>query len=284
MTENKTKKKKNKKQEAKKSVKKEKISENKTLKKILKEVVTLIVGKQAEDIVDLLDTKKHINEFIIAKKLDLTINQTRNILYKISDHGLVSYIRKKDKKKGWYTYFWKIEILKSLEFMKGDLLKKMDQLEYKIKSRETKRFYICERCNLELSEENALLYNFTCNECGDVLALKDNTKFIREMKKNLEKLKRDLIFLKEEIKKETEKVEKIKLKERRKEEKSKIRKTPKRKKSVKKPVKKKKIIKTIKKKPVKKTTKRLKLKPKTKKKSIKRPKNQKIKKRKKSKK
>lgn len=239
------------------------------LKKILKEVVTIIVGKQAEDIVDLLDTKRYVNEFVIAKKLDLTINQTRNILYKISDHGLVSYIRKKDKRKGWYTYFWKIEILKSLEFMKGDLLKKIDQLEHKIQSRETKRFYICERCNLELSEENALLYNFTCNECGDVLAMKDNTKLIREMKKSLDKLKKDLVFLEEEIKIETEKVEKTKLKERRKEEKSKTRKSPKRKKSVKKPVKKKKIIKTIKKKPVKKTTKRLKPKSKIKKKIVK---------------
>lgn len=254
-------------------------TQNNSLKKILKEVVTLIAGKQAEDIVDLLDTKKHINEFVIAKKLDLTINQTRNILYKISDHGLVSYIRKKDKKKGWYTYFWKIEILKSLEFMRGNLLKKIDQLEHKIKSRETKRFYICERCNLELSEENALLYNFTCNECGDILALKDNTKFVREMKKSLEKLKKDLVFLEEEMKKEIEKVEKIKLKERRKEERAKKKKKVPKKKPVKK-----KIIRTIKKKPVKKTKKRLKPKPKTKKKSIKKPKNQKIKKRKKSKK
>jgi len=256
------------------------------LKKILKEVVTLIVGKQAEDIVDLLDSKKHINEFVIAKKLDLTINQTRNILYKISDYGLVSYIRKKDKKKGWYTYFWKIEILKSLEFMKSNLLKKIDQLEHKIKSRETKRFYICERCNLELSEENALLYNFTCNECGDILALKDNTKFVREMKKSLEKLKKDLVFLEEEMKKEIEKVEKIKLKERRKEERAKKKKKVPKKKPIKrkKILKKKKIIKMTKKKPVKKITKKLKSKPKTKKKSIKKPKNQKIKKRKKSKK
>ncbi len=257
------------------------------LKKILKEVVTLIAGKQAEEIVDLLDAKKHINEFVIAKKLDLTINQTRNILYKISDHGLVSYIRKKDKKKGWYTYFWKIEILKSLEFMKNNLLKKIDQLEHKIKSRETKRFYICARCNLELSEENSLLYSFTCNECGDVLALKDNTKFVREMKKTLEKLKKDLIFLEEEIKIEVERIEKIKLKERRKEEKAKIKKSPKRK-TKKKSVKKKSIKrlvkkKSTKKKPVKKTVKRLKPKPKIKKK-IKKPKNQKIKKKKKSKK
>lgn len=224
------------------------------LKQILKEVVILIVGKQAENIVDLLDTKKHVNEFIIAKKLNLTINQTRNILYKISDHGLVSYIRKKDKKKGWYTYFWKIEVLKALEFMKNNLLKKIKELEYKIRSRETKRFYICERCNIELTEENALLSNFICSECGDVLALKDNAKLIREMKKTLEKLKKDLRFLEEEIKKETEKSEKIKLKETRKKEKPKPQKSLKRKKSVKKG----KIIKKRKKKSAKKTAKRLK--------------------------
>jgi len=69
------------------------------LDKFLKEVVVITVGKQAEPIADLLNAKKHVNEFIIAKKLGLTINQTRNILYKISNSGLVSFIRKKDKKK-----------------------------------------------------------------------------------------------------------------------------------------------------------------------------------------
>lgn len=270
---------------------------NGTLKKILKEVVTLVVGKQAEDIVDLLDTKKHVNEFIIAKKLDLTINQTRNILYKISDHGLVSYIRKKDKKKGWYTYFWKIEILKALEFMRNDLLKKINQLEHKIKSRETKRFYVCERCLIEITEEHGLLCNFTCNECGDILALKDNFKLIREMKKSLEKLRKDLKFLEEEIRKESEKVEKIKSKEIKK-EKARIKLKRKKKRIAKKtanesvkkkkPVKKKPCSKTkkksAKKKPVKKTPKKIRPKSKPKNKKIKKPQTPKSKKGKKSKK
>ena len=63
------------------------------LKKFLREVVIIIVGKHAEEIAELLDTKKHVNEFIIAKKMELTINQVRNILYKLSDYGLVSFIR-----------------------------------------------------------------------------------------------------------------------------------------------------------------------------------------------
>jgi transcription factor E len=183
------------------------------LKNFLKEVISIVVGKPAEEIVDLLDGDKYVNEFIIAKKLDLTINQARNILYKISDHGLVSSIRKKDKKKGWYTYFWKIEVLKSLEFLKELVLKNLNQLKNQIKSRETKRFYVCERCNIEFNEENAMLHDFTCNECGEVFSAKDNEKVLKEFKKNEEKLENKLKTIDEEIKIEREKLEKIKMKE-----------------------------------------------------------------------
>jgi transcription initiation factor TFIIE subunit alpha len=189
------------------------------LKKLLKEIMTSIAGKPAEEIVDLLDGKKYVNEFIIAKKLNLTINQTRNILYKISDHGLVSFIRKKDKRKGWYTYFWKIEIIKCLEFLKGNLAKKMDQIYHQIKSRQTKEFYVCERCHIEFTEENALLYNFTCPECGNILSRKDNTLVIKEYNKELGKLRKEMALVEEELAKEKEKFEKSMAREMRKEEK-----------------------------------------------------------------
>ena len=220
------------------------------LKKFLKEIVVMVVGRPVEEIVDLLDSKKHVNEFLIAKKMDITINQARNILYKLSDSGLVSSIRKKDKRKGWYTYFWKIEILKSLEFLKDALKKRIDQLNHQIKSREVKQFYICERCKIEFNEENALLHDFTCNECGNIFSMRDNTKILREFKKNLNKLEKELNFVEEEIKKEREKIDKIKLKEIKKEEKLKLEKKKAiRKKKIKEPLKKKKIKKKIKKKP-----------------------------------
>jgi len=189
------------------------------LKKFLEEIIVLIVGKQAEPIVGLLDGKKYVNEFIIAKKLNLTINQTRNILYKISDHGLVSFIRKKDKRKGWYTYFWKIEIMKCLEFLKANLTKKMDQINHQIKSRETKEFYVCDRCHIEFNEETALIHNFTCPECGNILSRKDNTSAINEYNKELEKLKKELKLVDEELNKEKEKLEKSRAREAKKEEK-----------------------------------------------------------------
>lgn len=189
------------------------------LKKFLKEIIVSIAGKSAEEIVDLLDSKKYVNEFVIAKKLNLTINQTRNILYKISDQGLVSFIRKKDKRKGWYTYFWKIEIMKSLEFLRNTILKKMEQINYQIKSRETKEFYNCELCNIEFNEETALIYDFVCKECGNIVTRKDNGQVIREYNKDLDKLKRELNLVEDEYKLEKEKIDKLKVREAKKEEK-----------------------------------------------------------------
>ncbi|MBS3094360.1 hypothetical protein J4474_01715 [Candidatus Pacearchaeota archaeon] len=178
------------------------------LKDLLKEVVNSIVGKQAEGVVDLLYDSSYINEFIIAKKLDVTINQARNFLYKLSDFGLVSSIRKKDKKKGWYTYFWKIETLKSLEFLKGVLQRNINNLNSQLNSRETKQFFVCTRCNVELNEEGALLNNFICPECGDVFQLRDNSKLIKEMKKSIDKAESELKAVNDEIIIESAKVEK----------------------------------------------------------------------------
>ena len=222
------------------------------LSKFLKEVVVILVGKQSEPIADLLDSKKHVNEFLIAKKLGLTINQTRNILYKIADQGLVSSVRKKDKRKGWYTYFWKLENLKALEFLKDILVKKIENLSNQIRSRETKVFYVCKNCHVEYNEENALLHDFTCPECGEVFIKSDNAKILKDLKKEDEKLKKELAIIDEELGKEKEVVEKKRIKEKDKFEKEK---KDKRKKAL---LKLKKLRKKTEKKPVKKIRKKAK--------------------------
>ncbi len=193
-------------------------------KEFLQESISSVIGKQWENIIDFLDSEKYTNEFIIAKKLNNSINQTRNILYKLSEHGLVSSTRKKDKRKGWYTYFWRLEAQKTLEFLKDTIKQKIEQIKNQIENREVKTFYICEKCSIEHNEENALLHDFTCNECGGIFALKDNTKLLRELKKNLEKFQRQVELINFEITKEKEKTEKKKVKEIKKEEKEKIRK------------------------------------------------------------
>jgi transcription factor E len=167
--------------------------------KFLKEIVGEIAGKPAMEIVDSLVGKRDINEFLIAKKLKLTINQTRNILYKLSNYRLVSFTRKKDKRKGWYIYFWTLDSLKSLELLEKKLLDELAHLEKQSKSRKMKRFYFCKICNTEVGEETALLNNFVCPECGQVYELAKKEKVVKELENSLNKLKKDLEAIKAEI-------------------------------------------------------------------------------------
>jgi transcription factor E len=154
--------------------------------KLLKEIVSSIAGQEADKIVDLLHGKKNVNEFNIAKKLDLTINQTRNILYKLLDQGLVRFVRKKDSKKGgWYTYFWTLDPGKSLAKFKERLDFQIKTLQDSLHIKRTKRFLHCPNCDIELSEEEALTHEYACQECGELLEIKDGGDQIEDMEKKL---------------------------------------------------------------------------------------------------
>ena len=74
--------------------------------KDMEDMIVEISGKEALPVYKLLKGKDNVNEFIIANKLKISINQIRNILYKFEQYNLVSSSRKKDRKKGWYIYFF----------------------------------------------------------------------------------------------------------------------------------------------------------------------------------
>jgi len=159
---------------------------------LLKDIVGDVGGKNSSVVVDLLYGKQNVNEFLIAKKLDLTINQTRNVLYKLSDEGLVSSVRKKDKKKGWYTYFWTFNVDKALILLKKNILRDMERLEHQLDSRIKKSFYKCKVCGVEVTEETALSHDFTCLECGEIYELSENKHLVNDITNQINKLKRKL--------------------------------------------------------------------------------------------
>lgn len=171
------------------------------LDNLLYDLAERIVGKNGRAIVDTLKKKRDVNEFKIAEKLKMTVNQVRNLLYKLDAHDIVTFIRKKDKRKGWYIYYWSLDIVKSLKLLAKIKEKEIQQLSYALKSHENKRFFLCKQCDIELTEENALVHDFICPECGTLLQLKDNKEKILEIKKNIAKETRILHAVKSEISK-----------------------------------------------------------------------------------
>jgi len=168
--------------------------------RLLKDIVTSLVGVNAQKVVDLLYDKKNVNEFLIAKHLKLTINQTRNILYKLADEGLVSFMRKKDRKKGgWYIYFWTLNSGNSLVKFKEKLVRDLNGLEAQLSLRKSKQFYICPNCNIEYNEESALLGNYVCPECGEVLNLKNPEQDLSNLGAQIAKIKEIMAEVDKEI-------------------------------------------------------------------------------------
>jgi len=168
--------------------------------KLIKEIIDSIAGQNASDIVNILYGRENVNEFDIAKKLNITINQARNILYKLAEEGLVIFTRKKDKKNGgWYTYFWTLDVAKSLFVLRNKIAKEIDSLEHQLKSRRAKRFYHCPNCDIEMTEENALLHDFICHECGEVFQLKDNRREIIYLEEQIQRLNGNLSLIEKEI-------------------------------------------------------------------------------------
>ena len=157
---------------------------------LIKEIASEIVGKNAKEAIDILYKKKNVNEFLISKKLNLTINQTRNLLYRLADRGLVYFIRKKDSKKGgWYTYFWTLNEKRALELLKEQKNSKLKELEAELEKRKKERYYYCPVSWLEYKEEEALEHNFICPETGEVLQLKDNKEEVNKLDIEISKIK-----------------------------------------------------------------------------------------------
>ncbi len=196
--------------------KKNKQTENK-VKELIEEIVLGIIGKSGEKIVDILYKKKNVNELLVSKKLSLTINQTRNILYKLLDNNLVQFIRKKDSKKGgWYTYFWTLNTKKSLFLLQDQTQNKIKHLQEDLEKRKNLRFYYSPSSNLEYSEEQALENNFICPETGEVMQLKDNNDLLNAINSEISKLKSLIVEVSIELlelEKKEQKLKKRKMKE-----------------------------------------------------------------------
>ena len=231
------------------------------LDKAMDSLIRETIGEDTVPLVNLIKKKSNVSEFKIAEKLDLGINQVRNILYRLSAHNLIDFIRKKDKKKGWYVYYWTLDLERANELILKNKKKKIENLKNLIRVLEKENFFICINDKVIFSFENAMEHDFKCPECGEVLTHKENKREIDKSKNQIKKLELELNEIElefERIKKRGEAREARKKKPIKKKIKKKV---AKRKTKKKKPVKKKKQVKKKNpkkrtKKPVKKTSKK----------------------------
>jgi len=160
-----------------------------------KEIDTIISQVAGEDVLKLvksLKNKKNVSEFKIAESIKQEINLTRNMLYRLYDHNLVSFIRKKDKKKGWYIYYWTFNPTRVKDVIRNIKKKRLDVLKERLAREDSSQFYLCKNKCIRLDFEQSTDFEFKCPECGLLLNLEDNTKKKQEIIKEIDTLKKEL--------------------------------------------------------------------------------------------
>lgn len=156
----------------------------------LYETVKEVVGEDTIKVVEFLKDKKNISDFKIAEKTSTDIHEIRNILYRLFNHNLVSYYRKKDRQKGWYISYWTFNKKRVKDLIKQLNVSKLMKYKNRLFEEEKNKgnFFLCPNACVRVGFEKATDFEFRCPECGNILNQQDNTKTINFLKQKIKEL------------------------------------------------------------------------------------------------
>jgi|SRR3989338_444178 len=167
-----------------------KVNTMKVTQKLVQRIVEGAVGADALPIVEFLQGKKNLSEFKIAKDLKMEVNHVRNILYRLHEKNLASYIKKKDRQKGWYISYWTFSPHRVKELVGIIRRQAIDKLRNRLEKEAANlnNFYMCRNACTRLDFDTATEFQFKCPECGTLLHQQENQKTIEMIKQKLVEL------------------------------------------------------------------------------------------------
>jgi len=129
----------------------------------------------------------------IASSTGLRINMVRKVLYDLFGKSLITGIRVKDERKGWFVYRWRSRRDEVENFIENQKKKISERLQHRLDYENSSEFYHCGNADcLRITFENALEAMFKCPSCGKILNLKKNEKSKKAYAKKIDKIKNDM--------------------------------------------------------------------------------------------
>ncbi|MBW3011135.1 hypothetical protein KY335_01265 [Candidatus Woesearchaeota archaeon] len=159
---------------------------------LLETVISDTAGPDVVPLVMKLKNKKNFSEFKLAESLKQEVNLTRNMLYRLLKHNLVSFIRRKDKKKGWYIYYWTFRLKQIKYVIKKLKEERLERLQERLEREKMENFYTCQYNCMRIAFDNAVEFKYKCPECGELLVVEDNSAKIKEIEKDIKEIEKVL--------------------------------------------------------------------------------------------
>lgn len=160
--------------------------------KIIEEVVTDVAGTDVVELVKLIKTKKNVSEFKIAESLGEEVNLVRNKLYRLYHSNLVSFTRRKDKKKGWYIYYWTFKVKQVKHVLLNLKKQKLENLNGRLDREKESFFFMCDNKCMRLDFESAIGFEFKCPECGELMQQESNSEKIKQIEEEIKTLEKEV--------------------------------------------------------------------------------------------
>ncbi|MCF2139154.1 MAG: transcription factor [Candidatus Lokiarchaeota archaeon] len=139
----------------------------------------------------LLDAGDETTDEKIAELSKVKLNVVRKILYILNENKLTEFKRVRDKRSGWFVYFWN-ESFDNLPLLLQERREMViEKLESRMKYEEQNYFFQCSNgCEGRYVFIEAMDYNFICPVCqqGQLVA-DENKKKVQFLKDSIIKLR-----------------------------------------------------------------------------------------------
>jgi transcription initiation factor TFIIE subunit alpha len=161
------------------------------------DIIRELVGEEALAVIDYLRKYKHPSEFKIAEELKQEIHFTRNVLYRLLEHNLVTFIRKKDKVKGWYICYWDYNE-EAIPHLDSKMKKsKLAKLQERLDKEHANFFFMCKNACTRMNFDRSAEFNFKCPECGQLMNEQNNERTVEFLKEQISDLKKEMVKTRE---------------------------------------------------------------------------------------
>jgi transcription initiation factor TFIIE subunit alpha len=156
-------------------------------------VAGLLGGPEYVKVARALLNNENATDEEIASATGLKIKNVRRALYDLYGRSLITGIKVRDPKKGWFVYRWKAQRDQTDSFIQAQRKKILGKLKLRLEYEETHEFYHCgtQMCKTRTFEE-AMENFFKCPECSNALNRIDNTELKEALKWKIKQLEEEL--------------------------------------------------------------------------------------------
>lgn len=140
-------------------------------------IAALIGGEEYYKVARALLNTEDATDEEIASATGMRINIIRKVLYDMFGKALITGIRVKDEKKGWFVYRWRAKKDQAENFIDNQKKKILDRLQKRLEYEESSEFYHCGNNDCpRIKFDIAVELFFKCPNCKAPLGMVDNSK------------------------------------------------------------------------------------------------------------